>query len=359
MTSAFKDFDIPIAPEYMPAGATLSIDEAIDKVCEQNGWPLLGGPSGKGWSYWSTSQLCPRLFQVTYEGNRDEKRRQETAGGGVPMPLQVGALFHTLTALHYAAEMGEQSIVAPNRGGLCSLEFRGPGRVKLWPSTPDAPEQLLNALKAMCGADEDVEDAIAADGQAVLPDAGGAPAPSLLVVLEAERLFDAHTRHWGKIEDMNPLAVEWFAEDTALGYTCRYDMIARVGDNDPYIPPGLYDVERKSTKWINEEYLEGWVLDGEPLGQIAIWKASGCEKKFGPLTGVVIDVVSKAKVPECRRIVLPADLAAAKTHTRWINYMKGQVALWRATNTYPQYFASCHGRYGRCANWNNCVTATE
>ena len=355
------DFVIPVAPDLLVDDSTMSIDEATDLIFTARDWPLLGGPSGRGASYFGVAQRCARLFQVTYDsGGVNEGARQQLVGGAVPLPLQIGALFHTLMALYYGAALGPSSFVEANRGGLCALAFRRAGRAKLWPSQPHAVDEFLEALKEMCGAGEGALEANlkASVGQAPVPEAPGR-APSLAVVLEAERLFDAHTRHWGKVEDVTPVAVEWFAGDPNLGYTCRYDMLGRVGDKDPVIPPGLYIFERKTAKWIDEESLEGWSMDPEILGQLLLWKPSGCEERFGLLTGLVMDVVSKAKIPECRRVIFPPELPPVNVYAQWIEWAKAQIATWRALKVYPQSFANCWHRYGRCHEWKNCALGLE
>lgn len=355
-----KDFDVPIAADLLDDGTAMAIDEAVDAIFVEKGWPLLGGPSGRGWSHFSVAQRCARLFQATYDSQGDGNAHRKTLGGVVPAPLQIGALFHTLEALYYGVALGDNALVMPDRKGLCAPAFRGPGRSKLWPSNPNAADELLVALKAMCGvSDTALEEQLKASvGQTPLPEAP-ARAPSLSVILEAERLFDAHTRHWGKVEDVTPLAIEWFAADEQLGYTCRYDAIMRVGDKDPIIPPGVYIFERKTAKWLDESYLESWTIDGEILGQIHCWHHSDCERRFGKLDGVVMDVVSKGKIPECRRIVIPPDIPMAQAHARWIEMTKASISLWRALRVYPQSFANCFGRYGRCSQWSNCALGLE
>lgn len=359
MVAPRKDFEIPIAPDLLDDTSTMPIDEAVDAIFTERGWPLLGGPSGRGWSFFSVAQRCGRLFQATYDHGQPNAHR-EILGGAVPAPLQIGALFHTLEALYYAAALGEHAIIAPERRGLCAPQCRSAGRPKIWKADPHAVDELLRALKAMCGANEDqLERQLRASvGQAPLP-TPPARAPSLTVVLEAERLFDAHVRYWGKTEDVTPLAVEWFSEDEKLGYTCRYDAIMRVGDNDPLIPPGVYIFERKTAKWLDESYLESWTIDGEVLGQIHCWHNSDCERRFGKLSGVVMDVVSKGKAPECRRIVIPPDVPMAAQHARWVEMTKSNISLWRALQVYPQSFANCFSRYGRCSQWSNCALGLE
>lgn len=342
-----EDFVIPIAPDLLEPDA-MPIDEAIEKIFAAKGWPLLGGPSGRGWSHFSVAQRCARLFQATFDLPGQANAHREILGGGIPVALQIGVLFHTLLALYYAAELGTHALVIPERRGLCSLAHAGRGRQKTWASSPNAPDELLAALKAMCLVSEHASD-----------EAKAALTPSLDVILEGERLFDAHTAHWSDIEDVTPLAVEWYAADERLGYSSRFDMVGRVGDNDLCLPPGVYIFEHKTAKWLDESYLESWTIDGEVLGEIHCWHNSECEKRFGPLAGVVMDVVSKGKIPECRRIVIPPDVPMAATHARWIELTKAQISLWRALKVYPQSFANCFNRYGRCSQWTNCALGLE
>jgi hypothetical protein len=354
-----KDFVIPIAADFAILGEDqMNIDEATEIIFEEKGWPLLGGPSGRGASYWSTAQRCPRLFQASYDNGRVDERLRQDINKATPIPLQIGALFHTLQALYYAAGLGENCVVAADRGGLCRVESAGRGRRSLWSAPADAADQLVAALKKMCGVDDLEVQLKASLKNGALPVPEGR-APNLQVVLEAERLFDAHCNHWGKSEDVQPLAIEWFALDEQLGYTCRYDLIGRVGADDPVIPPGVYIFEKKTAGWIDEKFLEGWSMDLEILGELHCWERSGCTERFGELSGVVMDCVSKAKIPECRRIVIPATIPQVDDHARWIRYTQAQIAIWRATETYPQNFSACHGRYGRCGNWDACTLGTS
>lgn len=344
-----KDFEIPVADNLLQDPDALTVDEATEIIFTEKDWPLLGGPSGAGWSYWSVAQRCARLFQASYDqGARDEKVRQAILGGVVPAPLQIGALYHTLEALYYAAEFpGGECLVAADRGGLCAVEAAGAGRRKLWAAPPDAVGQFLTALKEMCGYIDGIW----------IKEKARDRAPDLAIILEAERLFGAHTDYWGRNEDLYPLAIEWFAGDPRLGYTCRYDAIMRVGENDPIMgaTPGVYIFERKTAKWIDEIFLEGWTMDGEVLGQLMLWESSGCAQRFGALTGIVIDIVSKSKAPQLKRLILGPDLPPVANHARWIEHTKAMISLWRSTQSYPQSFANCHGRYGRCALFNDCA----
>ncbi len=325
-----KDFEIFGAVD-LPSEHAINIDEAVDAFFKVQGWPLVGGPSGRGWSYFSAATRCGQLFKKSFDVAADGLTRKIHG-----QPLQIGALFHTLQALYYGAGLGNAAIL-PDRKGLVSEEIRLKGRRTRWTPPQTAADDLLRALKALC--DDDT-----------------APSPDRFVVEEAERLFDAHTNWWSDKEDVTPLGVEVFAEHARIGYTCRYDLIGRVGVNDPFLPPGVYVFEKKTAKWIDELYLEGWALDGEILGEIMCWEAGGMPEMFGPLQGVVLDVVSKGKVPECRRIVLPPTLPAVEQHKKWIQWTAAQIQQWRAIGVYPQAFGNCWTRYGRCEQFENCVT---
>jgi len=349
--SAKADFEIP-SPVDLGGPHLMNIDEAVEHIFKAKGWPLLGGPSGRGWSHISVAQRCPRLFQATYD--------VEGAQGGLPAwhpePLQVGSLFHTLLALFYAGGFGEEgAIIAPDRGGLLNPRLATRGRRKTWAVPATAADELLEALKKMCGLD------LMAGLQASVANGNGAPpstdkGPHPNIVLAAERLFDAHANYWGSgKEDVEPLAIEWYAEHPQIGYTCRYDMIGQVGPNDPNCPPGVVIFERKSAAWINEQMLEGWMMDGEVLGQILCWKASGCEERFGKLSAVVVDITSKGKVTEHRRVIIPPTTPAVDAHGRWVQMTRANIALWRATGVYAQNFGNCFTRYGRCSQWTNCA----
>lgn len=322
------DFEIFGAVD-MPHENAISIDRAIEAVFDVKKWPLFGGASGRGWSHFSVAQRCPQLFKKLYDVPVTGLR------GVAPMPLEIGTLFHTLTGLYYGAGLGNATLL-PERGGLVSEAIKLRGRRTHFQIPPTAADDLLQALKLLC-------------------DDSDAPSPNADVVREGERLFDAHTNWWDNREDITPLGIEVFARHEKLGYTCRYDFIGRVGLTDPFLPPGVYAFERKTAKWIDEQYLEAWSLDGEVLGEIMCWNESGMAEMFGPLAGVVLDVVSKGKVPECRRIVLPPTLPAVGKHRKWIQWTMGQIAQWRATGIYPQNFGNCHTRYGRCEEFQNCA----
>lgn len=352
------DFMIPV-----PLGAdtvnAMPLDEAVARASEKLSLPSIGGPSGRGWSFLSTAQRCAHLFNASYptDARASIEKLLALAHGGEkrnPAPaLQVGGLYHNLQGLYYGVGLGEALLVDR---GLISAELKPKrvGRPKRVQLPPDAADQLLKELHAMADATVDLAPSVE----------GGTPArrPAPSLISEAERCFDAHTSYWGAgREDVTPLAIEWLAFNEALNYTCRYDMVGALGANDPLVSAGSFkagDVfiyERKTSAWLSEMVLDGWFLDGEVLGEILNWKPSGCESLFGPLKGVIVDIVTKTKVPKLHQVIIPADLPTVQDHERWIKYTQGEIAMWEATGVYPKRFTQCFDRWGRCGMWHNCA----
>lgn len=350
------EFTIPV-PASIEAPDAMPLDQAIDLACEKLGLPLLGGPSGRGWSYFSVAQRCPHLFGL------------QRASGGVrstpAAPLQVGGLYHTLQSLYYGHGLGPA--VGTQRGLMSATVMDGFvqrfGRegaktlralqLEAAEIPADAADRLLAELKALADGTRNLQASV--DGTEPIK------LPSAALIYEAERLFDAHTSFYGEgREDVTPLAVEWLAVNNALGYTCRYDMIGALGPGDPLVVGGALPVgsvliyERKTSAYLSEAVTDGWWLDGEVLGEILNWEPSGCAALFGPLAGVIVDIVTKAKVPKFHQVLLPADLATVAEHERWIRYTNSEIGLWEATGVYPKRFTQCFDRWGKCGNWQNC-----
>jgi hypothetical protein len=214
--------------------------------------------------------------------------------------------------------------------------------------SPTAADDLLEGLKRLCNTPGDVR------------------IPQLNLILEAERLFDAHTSYYDHgEEDVTPLALEWYAAYPQVNYTCRYDMIGRLGPMDPLVRTRQFEAgaivayEAKTAAWLSENVLEGWDLDGEILGEFLCWEPSGCADRFGDLAAVVIDVVTKGKTPKCQRLILPPERHAAVTaYIESLRYEQAQIALWRAAHFYPRRVSNCIDRWGKCSEWDRCARSS-
>jgi hypothetical protein len=359
-----EDFEVPM-PMVSEVERAMPLDEATEIACTKLGLPPIGGPSAKGWSLFSTAMKCPHLFRMTYD-----IRGAEGGEFRVPAaPLQIGGGYHSLQGYYYGFGLSDgDGMVGVHDRGLCRTEYLEPllgkrkAKFAVTKLPPDGADQLLLEWKAMCEPLEaDLVASVAAgerDGNAHL-----SRRPSAAVIFEAERLFDAHTSAYGSgLEVVRPLAIEWCAEHRS-GYTCRYDMIGKLEEGDPLVsdmpsvlqPGSIVVYERKTSAFLSETVLDGWFLDGQILGQIMCWKGSGCEKLFGPLAAIVVDIVTKKKVPDLRRVVVPATLSTVKAHERWIDYTDAEIKMWRATRVYPQRWTACIDRYGKCGLWDQCA----
>ena len=335
-------------PPSMEAELAIPIDKAADDCCQRLGLPLLGGPSGDGWSKWSVAQQCPYLFQQTFELG-DGRERTKPA-----VPLQVGGLFHTLLALYYAYGLGDGAAFHYRRGLLAPslaprLHKRGRHAANEIAQIPnDAADQLLAALKLSAAPPSDAS-------------VVQVPGPSMSVILEAERIFDAHTQFYGDgQEDVQPLAIEWYAEHEAIGYSCRYDAIVKLDADDPFVREGrlaagsIVAVEHKSAAWLSEWATDGWFLDGEILGQLLCWQPSGCERVFGPLAGLLVDVVTKEKTPKCTRILVSPKPATVAMYEKVIRWQAAELAMYRAIGYWPRRIVNCW-RWGKpCGLYQHC-----
>jgi hypothetical protein len=324
------------------------IEAAIELVCNELDLPLIGGPSGKGWSRVSTAQRCPRLFSIEHVIGAGQEARNPAA------PLQIGALYHFLQALYYAAGLGPCALSDKGLIAEAAIGHRRGKRPKFFEVPPNAADEALKLLKEM-------STPLEADLQATVEGTEKSPRPSAKIVAEAERCFDAHTQYYGEgNEDVIPLAIEWWANNDPLDYTCRYDIIARLGEQDPLcsdaLPPGSVVVfERKTAAYLSEMAQSGWFLDGEILGELLNWQPSGCEALFGPLAAVVVDIVTKAKKQQFLRVVVPPTTPAVANHGKWIRYMQAEMHRWEATGVYPQYFTQCFDKWGKCGAFDLCA----
>lgn len=249
--------------------------------------------SGLGWSYWSTLQRCPREFYLTYV------KPVDTESLGKPYPLEIGSYYHAFQAL----SLSEDPV-----------------------PTPTALRKFLFKHKAN-------------------PETVG----------EAWRVFEAYLSYYGESDYLEPLAIEYTAHHKRSNFSCRYDLIARVSNrNHDLIQQGVYIVERKTAAAFTVDVIDGWDLDGEVLGQMLLWDRCGLSKKFGPLRGVIVDIVGKQKEPKFHRTVVSKDSFRVRRHLQALNHMKAERDRYVKLKKWPMYTANCIRRYGRCPLYDVC-----
>jgi hypothetical protein len=269
--------------------------EAIELATKTLGLPQLAGGSGRGWSRWKLLQQCPYAYHLRYVQKLDLSEFESPA-------LAVGSLVHAWAAVHYLGQMSEAFAVTP--------------------------EDLKNEVEKQ----------------------GANPA----FLYKAWAVFDAYRAHYE--EDYHePLAVEYTVEDVKTNNTCRYDLIARTRNPPESVTPGVYIVEHKTSSNLSEDVVDGWSIDGEILGEMAFWQRNGLDKKFGKLTGLIVNILVKTKQPQFHRTFVAPVSVHTKAHIRNLAYMTELEKTLRKARKWPQFFGSCIGRWGKCAFYTHCL----
>ena len=274
---------------------TISMDQAIAEVFAANGVPKLGGPSGKGWSWYSTMQKCWHLYKRRYvDGDRDKPGIPGTA-------LEVGVLLHALLAVYYSQWITE--------------------------GYPLSPQMLFDGVVA----------------QGAKPDRANI----------AWRLMEAYETRYAQ-DYMIPLAVEEYAADPRSGNSCRYDAIVSVEEPPIGMAPGVYVCEHKTSARFDATVLDGWRNDGEVIGQMMLWEKAGMAEKYGPCQGVIVNMLGKQKIPQFTRIVVPPQAWQLDSHERELKVWRAMESLNAATGTWPRSRANCVTKFGFCDYFESC-----
>lgn len=120
---------------------------------------------------------------------------------------------------------------------------------------------------------------------------------------------------------------------------------------------GVYNVEHKTAKFINEDLVHGYQQDMQILGQH--WLLDRCVDPASlpaPIMGVIVNIATKQKTPSFERVEVspsPYHLQAFEDSTRRWDVVN---ALFRWAG-YPKALGSCAGAlrgYSRCAYYDLC-----
>jgi len=168
-------------------------------------------------------------------------------------------------------------------------------------------------------------------------------------ILEAYRLF--------YIEDyLTPVAVEYHTVDPKTHESCRYDLIAIAHEGNGFIEPGACIVEHKTAGRFSSDQLDGWVNDGEVLGQIMLWERLKLHKRFGELKGVIVNILGKQKEPLFHRTLVSPNRWQTKQHAKDLRSWQAWRQLCVAMRSFPRARANCISKFGKCSQWDHCAT---
>lgn len=272
------------------------VEETLVHIFSTAGVSRLGGVStGRGWSSFSTFQRCPYAWKRRYIDQIKPALLTESPS------LAVGTLIHTFLAVHYT-RMAD-------------------------PTYPLTPESVYGQLRGVCN-------------------------PQF--VEEGWRVFVAY-RLFYSLEQVTTLAVEYDLKDPRTGKSCRYDLIAYFPEAVAGRPPGTYLLEHKSASRFDANTLEGWVNDGEVIGQVALWERLGLHHRFGKLQGVIVNMLGKQKDPQFHRTLVSPESWQIEQHLKDLKRWEGLIQLAISHDSFPRARNGCIGRYGRCDWFDHCA----
>jgi hypothetical protein len=272
------------------------VDDVLVEAFESYGMPRLGGKSsGMGWTSFENYQRCPYLYKMRYVENRPAIVLVESPSRAI------GSLIHAFLALYY-------------RGMMEGVDG---------PTVEEVYERVRNKADPT-------------------------------VVAEAWRVFEAYTWYY-QGEEIIPLAIEYDLKDPRTYESCRLDLIAFFPTEALGRRPGTYNIEHKSASRFDQDTIDGWQCNGEVLGQVALWKRLGLDKRFGELKGTIVNILGKQKEPKFHRtLVAPSSMQLAQ-HLQDLKRWEGLMNLSRSMDTWPRARNGCIGRYGRCDYYDHCA----
>lgn len=281
-----------------------SLGVVLEEIAIEKNLGTLSGGTEKGWSRASTFERCPHAYYLRYVKHFEpevEKKHRD-----------IGSGVHAFLALHYT--------------GVMAKLHKGPIPIT-------TPEWLREVLL---------------EKQDVNPEA----------LHEAWRVFEAYRSYYAE-DYFRPIDVEYTVVDDKTGHSCRYDLVAYVDKNDRDIESGWYICEHKTASQFSMDTLTAWELDGEILGQILLWERCKLEQTFGPLKGVIINILGKQKSPDFYRTIVDPKPEFSKRHLKVLNHLDDRIATHRKARYWPQYWNGCVTRWGRCDYWDHCSSGVS
>ncbi len=275
------------------------IEHALPRLFEDHGLMRLGGRStGSGWSNVSLFQKCPYAWKRRYL----EPLVIDNFGIVAEIePLAIGSLVHTYLAIYY------MRMIVPD-----------------YPLTPEMVRESL----ILWGCNPKITD-------------------------EGWRLFAGYAIYY-QHEEIQPLAVEFNVRDPRTNDSCRFDLIAYFSKDRPGMLAGTYGIEHKTAAKFDANTLEGWHGDGEVLGQVLSWERLHLDKRFGPLRGVMVNILGKQKDPQFHRTLVAPTAFTVNQHARDLRAWNGKIAVAKSIDDFPRSRNNCIRGFSRCELWDHC-----
>ncbi len=304
-----KALEVTAKPIHMAFEAPRSIQAMLDE----------GGPSLAGYSAVSSFLSCPERARLKSLGIRPKRAPLLVNGQAVIAPLDAlgyGSLWHVLMALrayNYAYGFDGQQCAVDQ------LEWYGQHDLH-----PDSKMKALSALKIY-----DQAFPFQAD-------------PLQYIGVECDVVSDIGVR--------DPFTHQW----RPLLRTVRYDAVVRVMQADGTWSRGVFSLERKTSASGSRSSLDSYMP--QFWVQTALWNANPyLVATYGPMEGVINDVVTKTIVPQAFRIgphyVTSLQQKRALAYLRYTDTVRFPV---EEDGSFPMFLHTCWGRFGACSYIGLC-----
>lgn len=278
----------------------LSAEAALAQIFDNAGVPRLGGASGeRGWSSVSTFQKCRYLWKQRYivskRGLIDKVPKHP--------PLEIGTIIHAFLSVHYALMIDS--------------------------AYPLMPQFMYDEMSRLLVTPEHL--------------------------VEGWRVFQAYLFYWRK-DIWEPKAIEHLMVDPKTGQSCRADLLMYLPKPMPGLPVGTYIWDHKSAARFDKATLDGWKNDGEIIGLQDIYERIKMEKRFGPLQGLVVNILGKQKAPNFHRAYVNPSRGLVRDHRKTLKIFSAEIETAVATGSFPRSRAACIGRHGfLCDEYDACT----
>ncbi len=295
---------IPVPPHrHEPAPDRRGVEDVLG---------IKGGASARGSTYWKRLKTCPREHALYHIGLRRTKPSDA---------LDMGKLFHYALEEYFKAIQAHQIKDYVERGVYDNAYFWG---------------NLQQAERAAWDFLSDFEN-----------EEGYEKTYKTL-----ERILTRYFERYRRMDRWEIVAIEeTLTFKGGIHYTSRLDLIVR----DHADSRGVWIVEHKTARAITEDLLLNYQMDPQILGQVWLYKRC-VDPSFGPLRGVLVDIITKHKAPQTQRQIV----APSKYHLA--NFEKAAVEWERLEEAYerlgwPMALGMCSGavRYFKtCTYYNVC-----
>jgi hypothetical protein len=113
---------------------------------------------------------------------------------------------------------------------------------------------------------------------------------------------------------------------------------------------------------MSRDLVEGYGMDGQFMLMYYLWKQKNLDKTLGPLRGYIINIITKTKDPECKRLRITLNeedvVRFAKTLRPVAVEVEARMRSPHKTDAerWPMNFAVCKSPkgYGICNFWDLC-----